>query len=89
MILLFIITSILYLIIMFFVITLYYTYRKDIEELEYRMLQNEKLSKNYCDKYWDGLYDNITDEINCLAIEVQRLKEKEKDNMACKGKRKK
>ena len=42
MILLFIITSILYLIMMFFVITLYYTYRKDIEELEKRMLEIEK-----------------------------------------------
>ena len=89
MILVFIICAILYLFMIYGVLSLYYTYRKDIEELEYRMLQNEKLSKNYCEKYWDGLYDNITDKINCLAIEVQRLKEKEKDNMACKGKRKK
>lgn len=50
MILLFIITSILYLIMMFFVITLYYTYRKDIEEIENRLLQYEKRFNEYITK---------------------------------------
>lgn len=42
MIILFIIVSILYLLLVFFVISLYYSYRKDIEELENRLLQLEK-----------------------------------------------
>ena len=81
MILLFIITSILYLIMMFFVITLYCTYRNDIEELEKRLLQlekliNSKLSKEYIDKIYNNLYDNLNEKICCMAIEVQRLKNK-------------
>ncbi len=42
MIVVFIICAILYLIMMYCVISLYYTYRKDIEELENRLLQLEK-----------------------------------------------
>lgn len=42
MLILFIITSVLYLLMVGFVITLYYTYRKDYEELENRLLQFEK-----------------------------------------------
>lgn len=42
MILLFIITSILYLILTYLVLSLYYRYRKDIEEVENRLLQIEK-----------------------------------------------
>lgn len=42
MLLLFIITSILYLILTYLVLSLYYKYRKDIEELEKRLLHLEK-----------------------------------------------
>ena len=83
MILLFIITSILYLIMMFFVITLYYTYRKDIEELENRVLQLEK-KQNEDLKYYKHLCSEVFDEIVDLkekVLEVEKL-------MACKGKRK-
>ena len=89
MILLFIITSVLYLIMMFFVITLYYTYRKDIEELENRILQIEKRLPN-------KLYKEINDkELKELVKQHQELMDKafifkEGDNtMACKGKKKK
>lgn len=84
MILLFIITSILYLIMMFFVITLYYTYRKDIEELENRLLQLEK-KQNEDLKYYKNLCGEVFNEIVDLkekVLEVEKL-------MACKGKRKK
>ena len=85
MILLFIITSILYLIMMFFVITLYYTYRKDIEELESGLLHLEK-KQNEDLKYYKHLCSEVFDEIVDLkekVLEVEKL-------MACKrGKRKK
>ena len=42
MLIVFIICAILYLIMIYAVISLYYTYRKDIEELENRLLQFEK-----------------------------------------------
>ena len=83
MILLFIITSILYLIMMFFVITLYYTYRKDYEELENRVLHLEK-KQNEDLKYYKHLCSEVFDEIVDLkekVLEVEKL-------MACKGKRK-
>lgn len=83
MILLFIITSILYLIMMFFVITLYYTYRKDYEELENRLLHLEK-KQNEDLKYYKHLCSEVFDEIVNLkekVLEVEKL-------MACKGKRK-
>ena len=97
MILLFIITSILYLIMMFFVITLYYTYRKDIEELEKRFKVVEKRLAD-CEVVKQS-YKNVTEllfeNLEVLNIDTyEKLKEysmsKEGDNtMACKGKRKK
>ena len=93
MILLFIITSILYLIMMFFVITLYYTYRKDIEEIENR---NQVLEKRISvfEKFYEGLYSNKDTIVEIIIGDIHFIKsellEKEKENMACKrGKRKK
>lgn len=73
MILLFIITSILYLIMMFFVITLYYTYRKDIEDLLDRIAGFEK--KEVKDIY----------EIKKDFAEYKQNRD-EVEIMACKGK---
>ena len=73
MILLFIITSILYLIMIYSVLSLYYKYRKDYEELEKRLLELEKrdnLNTKYVTNCFMELYDMIND--------------KEGDNMACK-----
>ena len=89
MILLFIITSILYLIMMFFVITLYYTYRKDIEELENRMLQFEKRvpSKLYKDIKDDKELQELIKQRKELMDKAFIFKDGDK-TMACKGKRK-
>lgn len=73
MILLFIITSILYLLMIGFVLYLYYTYRKDYEELEKRLLELEKRD-NLNTKYFT----------NCFMELYEMINEKEGDNMACK-----
>lgn len=75
MIILFIITSILYLIMLFFVISLYYIYHKDYEDLLNRIAGFEK--KEVKDVY----------ELKKLLAEYQSRKD-EVEIMACKGKRK-
>lgn len=89
MIIVFIICVILYLIMIYGVISLYYTYRKDYEELENRLLQLEK-------RVPSKLYKDIKDDKELQEL-VRQHKElmnnvfifKDGDNMACKGKRKK
>lgn len=76
MILLYIITSILYLIMMFFVISLYYKYCKDYEDLLDRILGFEK--KEIKDIY----------EIKKDFAEYKQNRD-EVEIMGCKGKRKK
>lgn len=73
MILLFIITSILYLIMIYAVLSLYYKYRKDIEEIENRCLQLEKRVNDNKNLILD---DNLQllDKINYLAKEIKELK---------------
>lgn len=72
-----IICSILYLIMVYGVLYLYYTYRKDIEELENRCLQLEKLINNKMStEYLDKLYDNLMTKILCLAKEIETIKNK-------------
>ena len=75
MIILFIITSILYLLMMFFVISLYYKYRKDYEDLLDRIVGFEK--KEVKDVY----------EIKKDFAEYKQKRD-EVEIMACKGKRK-
>ena len=89
MIIVFIICAILYLIMIYAVISLYYTYRKDIEELENRILQLEKRVSN-------KIYKDIKDDKELLELVKQHKELMEKafvfkdgDSMACKGKRKK
>lgn len=76
MIILFIITSVLYLIMMFFVISLYYIYHKDYEELSDRILGLEK-------RHVKDIY-----EIKKGFAEYKQTRD-EVEIMACKGKRKK
>ena len=76
MILLYIITSILYLLMMFFVISLYYKYHKDYEDLLDRIVGFEK--KEVKDIY----------EIKKDFAEYKQNRD-EVEIMACKGKRKK
>lgn len=77
MLLIVIIVSILYLIMIYAVLYLYYSYRKDIEEIEKRCLQLEKLiNSKLSTEYLDKIYDNLNEKICCIAIEVQRLKNK-------------
>ena len=72
--LLFIITSILYLLMVFFVLSLYYNIRKFKEELEDRLLQYEKRETN-----------NIKYTHNCFLELYDMINEKEGDDiMACK-----
>lgn len=71
MLLMLIIVSILYLIMIYAVLSLYYKYRKDIEEIENRCLQLEK-----------RLIDN-SKNLQRQIIEIQDLYVKEVDNMAC------
>ena len=75
MILLYIITSILYLLMMFFVISLYYKYHKDYEDLLDRIVGFEK--KEVKDIY----------EIKKDFAEYKQNRD-EVEIMACKGKRK-
>lgn len=92
MIIVFIICAILYLIIIYAVISLYYTYRKDIEEIENR---NQVLEKRISvfEKFYDGLYSNKDTLVEIIIGDIHFIKrellEKEKETMACKGKRKK
>ena len=70
---LFIIPSILYLIMVYSVLSLYYTTRKFKEEIEDRLLQLEK-RETLNTKYLN----------NCLTDLYDMINEKEGDNMACK-----
>ena len=82
MILLFIITSVLYLLMVGFVITLYYTYRKDYEELEKRLIEIEKrdtMNTKYITNCFMELYDMINEK-----QDKKNIPSKEGDNMACK-----
>ena len=82
MIILFIITSILYLIMIGFVISLYYTYRKDIDEVENRLLQLEKqinLERQFNRNMYNDFYDIISD-----IEDKKNNTNKEGDKMACK-----
>lgn len=77
MILLFIITSILYLIMIYAVLSLYYKYRKDIEELENRCLQLEKRDNEKASRRdLDGVYDTFANSINEITLELYQLKNK-------------
>ncbi len=85
MIIVIIICGILYLFMIYGVISLYYTYRKDIEEIEKRLLQLEKRI-NECEtfkKSWEALFNNAND-LNGLIIGDNYFVRKESDNMACK-----
>lgn len=96
MIIILIICGILYLFMIYGVISLYYTYRKDIEELEKRFKVGEKRLAE-CEVVKQS-YKNVTDllfeNLEVLNIDTyEKLKEysmsKEGDKtMACKGKRK-
>ena len=83
MILLFITTSILYLLMIGFVLSLYYTYRKDYEELEKRLIELEKrdsLNTKYVTNCFMELYDMINEK-----EDKKNNTSKEGDNcMACK-----
>lgn len=86
MILVIIICGILYLFMIYGVISLYYTHRKDIEEIENRLLQNEKrineTNKNFKTGYIH--HDIQIDEINMVLKSEINKSSKEVDNMACK-----
>lgn len=71
MIIVIIICAILYLIMIYGVISLYYTYKKDYTDIEQRLLQ---LEKRFIDDY-----KNVSRQI----IELQDLYVKEGDTMAC------
>lgn len=92
MIIVFIICAVLYLIMMYCVISLYYTYRKDVEEIENR---NQVLEKRISvfEKFYNGLYNNKDVLVEIVIGDIHFIKsellEKEKETMACKGKRKK
>ena len=92
MIIVFIICGILYLCMIYGVLYLYYTYRKDIEEIENRLNVLEQRISD-CERYYISIYNNkdILQEIVIGDIHFikSELLEKEKETMACKGKRKK
>lgn len=73
MIILFIITSVLYLLMVGFVITLYYTYRKDYEELEKRNLEFEKRIEEF-KKDYKGIYIPINEEMSILIPLIEKDK---------------
>lgn len=82
MILVIIICGILYLFMIYGVIYLYYTYHKEYEELEKRLLVNEK---RFIDDF-KNIQRQITN-IYDLIFEIEDKKNipsKEGDNMACK-----
>ena len=65
MILVIIICGILYLFMIYGVISLYYTHRKDIEEIENRLLEYEKRIEEF-KKDYKGIYIPINDEMSLL-----------------------
>ena len=97
MIIVYIICGILYLIMVYGMLYLYYTYNKDYNDLEYRILHLEKrINKCECVKEsYQYTLDLLFENLEVLNIDTyNKLKEydksKEGDNtMACKGKRKK
>lgn len=84
MIIVFIICAILYLIMIYAVLYLYYAYRKDYNDLEYRILQLEK-------RVPSKIYKDIKDDKELQEL-IRQHKElmntvfifKDGDNMACK-----
>lgn len=105
MIIVFIICAILYLIMIYAVLSLYYTYRKDYEELENRMLQLEKRTSH--EKEIDSILKEMEENqnefekcINWLTVPEHmkietgkygtvKIKMEGDKTMACKGKKKK
>lgn len=80
MIIVIIICGILYLFMIYGVIYLYYTYRKDIEELENRFLVLEKRTKDI-----DILQiENYIERSVKTELIQEKFKDKEGDTMACK-----
>ena len=88
MILLFIIVSILYLIMIYAVLSLYYKYRKDIEEIEKRLLQLEKRIeeiKHYTYQEYKTMRNTLENDFCFYDQQIEKIiKDKEVDNMACK-----
>ena len=87
MLLMFILTSILYLIMIYSVLSLYYKYRKDYEEIENRLLQLEKsvtkINKDI--KIGYEYQENQIEEIFLILKNEINLPSKDGDNcMACK-----
>ena len=97
MILVIIICGILYLFMIYGVISLYYTHRKDIEEIENRLLEYEKRIEEF-KKDYKGIYIPIDEDFKILLPLCEKdkfnlesikyaynlIKDKEVDNMACK-----
>lgn len=65
MLILFIITSVLYLIMMFFVISLYYIYHKDYEELEKQFDLERQFNRNMYREMYDILNEKEGDTMAC------------------------
>ena len=65
MIIILIVCGILYLFMIYGVVSLYYTYRKDIEEIEKRLLEYEKRIEEF-KKDYKGIYIPINDEMSLL-----------------------
>ena len=88
MILVIIICGILYLFMIYGVISLYYTYRKDIEEIEKRLLQLEKRIeeiKHYTYQEYKTMRNTLENDFCFYDQQIEKLiKDKEGDNMACK-----
>lgn len=87
MIIVIIICGILYLFMIYGVILLYYTYNKDYNELEYRILQLEKRTNN-TNKELKGQVERFDFSIEniwtVLENELPFKNREEGDNMACK-----
>ena len=88
MIIVIIICGILYLFMIYGVIYLYYTYRKDIEEIEKRLLQLEKRIeeiKHYTYQEYKIMRNTLENEFCFYDQQIEKIiKDKEVDNMACK-----
>ena len=88
MILVIIICGILYLFMIYGVISLYYTYKKDIEEIENRILQLEKRFeelKHYTFNEYKIMKNTLENEFCFYDEQIGKIiKDKEVDNMACK-----
>lgn len=98
MIIVFIICAILYLIMIYGVISLYYTYRKDIEELEkrFKVVEKRLVDCEIVKQTYKNLTELLFENLEVLNIDTyEKLKEYDKSKegdktMACKrGKRKK